>query len=344
MELGTVKLVRKGVVHRQRVEGGPLREEVISQFVPPGHSQITDLQRLARVGSVAVVRDGHVGDILMLTAVLRELKQLIPHLNIHVFCDSGYLPLLDRNPHITSALGIGDYKPAAHELGVDLRWFVERHPEAHVVDRISLFAAAFGLRLANGPLAPEYDLQPAEEQRVAAWLEEQGIGRKRIAFGPLSRDPRRSWSVETCREFIELAAAGGWDVILCHHNEDALHVLGELPGLYHTSGLLLREVVALVSQCNAVVSTDTGHYHMGAAVQRGGVPYLFVTFTMVTPRLRMARYQNYLAILPKDVSCCPCDGDPGSSLACDLRCIKALDAKSIYARVEALTPDHNNGG
>ncbi len=53
-----------------------------------------------------------IGDLLMLTPVLRRLKQLFPHCVLSVVSYAGNLPLVERLPYVDAVYGIEKGKGA----------------------------------------------------------------------------------------------------------------------------------------------------------------------------------------------------------------------------------------
>lgn len=70
--------------------------------------------------NILIVRFSSIGDILLLTPLLRALRRRHPEARITVVTRAGFAPLLDHNPHLNEVIGWNPATPLA-ELGRRLR-------------------------------------------------------------------------------------------------------------------------------------------------------------------------------------------------------------------------------
>lgn len=82
-----------------------------------------------------------IGDLLMLTPVLRRLKELYPRCVLSVVSYAGNLPLVERLPYVDAVYGIekgkflGRFRPAVHFLSQDWCIFTTWNPQLAILAR-----------------------------------------------------------------------------------------------------------------------------------------------------------------------------------------------------------------
>ena len=102
--------------------------------------------------------------------------------------------------------------------------------------------------------------------------------------------------------------------------------------------LNLRETAALLSQCRALVSNDSGMMHLGAAV---GIP-TFGIFGITSPARETLPLPNLFPI-SKQLPCESYCRTLPARTDCEhhLRCLKTLTPQEVVARVDSLAPRRN---
>lgn len=323
-------IIHRPIVHRGQVDGRPVPEQTLTQCVPPGSKQLTDSVTLRQSRTLAVVRDGGLGDMLLLTPTLRALHTHYPHVDIHLFTKPPYLPVFDHNPHVAAVYPLHQYRKFAFDEVVDLQQFAERAPDADVLDRASLFASAFGLELEDGVL--EYTVTEDEQQWARAWVGDSS--RPLMAVAPFATDPRRCWPVSHALDFIRLM--GDWDTIVIHDKEEAEDYFGRDARCCVSP--TIRQKAAILAQCDMVVSADTGIYHLAVAsrAKLHGAPFIVPLFGLIPPALRTKWYSNCLSLIADEVDCCPCGENPDLLQGCRHACMQALTGERVADNVRKL--------
>lgn len=337
-------LIRRPITHHAGlVEGRRIPDQQLTQYIPPGFAQITDSVTLRQSRSLAVVRDGGLGDMLLLTPVLRALKDLYPHVDIHLFTKPPYLPLFEHNPHVDTLYPLNHYQKFAFDEVVDLQQFVEKAPDTGLLDRASLFASAFGIELKDGEL--EYTVTADETDWAVEWLEAQGVGGQKImALAPWATDPRRSWEVQHARRLVELMGECGWQTIVFHNTDDADDFFGDVAVCCVEPSL--REKAAILGLMDMVVSVDTGIYHLAMAARAGhpqDLPFVVVLFGLIPPALRMRWYSNCMSLIAEEIECCPCCENPELLTTCTRECMRALTGERVFEQIHRVA-DFKAGG
>lgn len=323
-------LIRRPVTHQGLVDGQIIPEHELTQYIPPGFAQLTDSVTLRHSRSLAIVRDGGLGDMLLLTPTLRMLKEYYPHVAIHLFTKPPYIPLFEHNEHVDAIYPLSQYQKFAFDEVVDLQQFVERAPEAAVLDRASLFASAFGLRLENGNL--EYEVTDEEREWAATWLADRNLTlRPLMVVAPFATDHRRCWPVPHALDFVRRMR--GWDTIIFHDREEAEDYFGRDAVICVEP--TIRQKAAIASYCDMVVSADTGIYHLAVAAREeyASNPFVVALFGLIPPALRMRWYTNCMSVIADEVECCPCCENPDLLQACRHECMQALTGERVEGLV-----------
>jgi hypothetical protein len=283
--------------------------------------QICDVELLSQLsefgGSVAIIRSGNLGDLLMLTPTLRELKSQLPGLELHVFCGESFTRVFHLNPHIESCRPLATKNVRSLTYSVSLNAYPENEPDSDKVDRTSLFGRAFGLEISDGQtefVVTEEDRSKADEI-VADWLTCENASRL-IVLGPDSADKRRNLSDEFVDEFRRIAADAGY----------VTFTTGNVRGVRPDIGTLAA--IMDHPQCEAVVSSDNGVYHLAAAACDTPT---FPIFTSIRPELRCCWYENCHPIVT-DVACAPCNED--RDRRCKYECVASIRADEVLRSVE----------
>ena len=105
--------------------------------------------------------------------------------------------------------------------------------------------------------------------------------------------------------------------------------------------LSLSDTAALLKECAALVSNDSGLMHLGAAL---GIP-TFGIFGITSPDREMISARNLFPIT-KGLPCEPaCRQGPWGRRDCEyhLRCLKTLTPEEVYMKVTATLPELKNG-
>jgi ADP-heptose:LPS heptosyltransferase len=103
--------------------------------------------------------------------------------------------------------------------------------------------------------------------------------------------------------------------------------------------LSLQDTAALISQCAALVSNDSGLMHLGVAM---GVQ-TFGIFGLTSPRREAVPAQNMFAI-NKGLPCEPaCRKHPWGRRDCEyhLQCMKSLTAEEVLTRIRQTAPQYS---
>jgi len=300
--------------HIRHTRRGDIAEKVQVEVSDRTPRQLVDWADLRQLREVAIIRDGHLGDLVMLTPTLRALRFFCPKTNFDLFCDQQYLEVFYGNPVLARPLQ--EFQRGSYDAVVDLRAFVERTPDVWTIDRISLFGRAFGISIWDG--APTIRRATNFAAASADLLDGLGVevGAPFVIIGPDASDGHRAMPDKLVEGVCDECRAAGMTPV----------VVGMTRGLQVSVGVL----VSLVMEARAVVCGDNALYHIA-----GAFPHMTKSFpilTTVPPELRTCWYKNCFPAVPA-MPCAPCkeartlpDGSP-----CLAVCMEAIDPAAIVA-------------
>lgn len=241
-----------------------------------------DLSQVLDGAKILIIRDAGVGDVLLVTPLIRRLHEDKGAV-IDVLTFEANRSLLDGNPHVraTFALGHDTTVRADYDVVLDLRLIVENaEATGRTAHRADAFAQFADVRL----FAPEdrhLDYFPTDAE-ITAIQEKFGavekISRpdgtlgKTIAYVYRSTTANRNWSRETHYLVLSELLAAGYVVILL--DAEPMYIDNVHPNLIDWTGeLSLREVGAAIAYSDAVITPDTGLFHLAGALDKPTLAY-----------------------------------------------------------------------
>jgi ADP-heptose:LPS heptosyltransferase len=308
-----------------------------------------DVRHIRGDRGVLIIRGGGLGDVLMTTPLLRALHATLG-VPADYWTDRRYAAALERNPHVKNVHAIEDIdKPESSHLRstydavIDLRGYVEQG-EFATYHRVRSFLGivnfteedAGGLHLDYYPGALE---KAQAGQKIAQTGEGHDTSRPLIGYVWDSTTPSRNWSRETRHRTLAALIGAGYRVALLHHNP--LPEMDGNPNLLNFAGRTsLRECAAILSHCAAVVTPDTGLYHVAAALQVPTAAY----FGSFAPDQRVTHSPGRFLPLGVTRGACPVQpclgygchyqGEHGESL-----CLKTTDDQLLAAIAGLIATD-----
>lgn len=307
------------VVHTKIDKQGRKVTEKLRVKMPESYPrQLVDWADLRKLEKVAILRDGHLGDLVMLTGALRCLRTLCPDTTFDLYCADEYTPLFYGSSHVVRASV--EFDKRGYQEVVDVRSFPERSPDAWFIDRVSLFGRAFGISVWEG--YPELYIDPAGKAAAREMLKTIGITDNNfVVIGPDASDPCRCLT----DKFIEDLQSK-----LMDKNIPSI-VVGSVRGLR----LSVPALVALIHESLAVVCGDNALYHIAGAFRTLVSSYPIMT--TVDPALRCKWYKLCRPVVPA-TPCAPCNEKRTLPTGKDCLgiCMNAVDPASIVKHIEAI--------
>jgi ADP-heptose:LPS heptosyltransferase len=255
--------------------------------------------------SILVIRNMGIGDILISTELVRNLKFLYPTSKISYATFKRHMSLLENNPDIERIYQIGEVDPFSFNTDINLCHKSEKYPDCTWMIRSDMYSREAGIPIKSRGI----HLHLTQEERDWAWeylrIHRKGPESRIVAIQPKGSGEHRSLKEETVyglierlkREGIQTLIYGNDETHYPHEHESALNLCG--------SNLTLRQVCALISQMDLVICPDSSGYHIAAALDPP-IPSL-VLFTTIAPDVRTFYYPKcWSMITEENLSCRPC--------------------------------------
>lgn len=294
------------------------------------------------------------GDVLMTTPSLAALKELLPANPVHLYCGPNEYRAFENSPFIDLLIAVPQafhlgsiprtYKRICsfYDRGITLCGVINGNPQAElrnayevIADRIGVWPRSF---------VPEYIPLRSEIDRARVASLEAGISigkDKIVVFQPRSSSLLRTLPLQCMKEVLRLLAERGWTTIVFWESSSVPDI--SCAGVYWTgrdfAQLALRDLFALVSFANVVISTDSVLSHLAAALNIPSV-LLYGPFPW---ELRAAHFPRALP-LQAEVGCGPCY-QHGSRCSIEGRqipsCMDSFDPNRIIQAVNTVIgPDY----
>ena len=276
---------------------------------------------------IQVHRRSALGDALLITPLLRALRERYPDSSITV--STLYTELFECNPNARAVVR-ADAPLEGFDRTFDLQY--EHTPELHIVDA---YARLAGVEIQDK--TPELylgraDLDAADQILRAAGID---VGKPLVGFHLESGWAVRNWPLERFRTVARALRARGVQVAILGDKEGPAADFGvDLRGRTR-----LRELAAVVFKCTALVTIDSGVMHIATAMRRPCVSL----FGCTDPEKRLPAWAMSSAIYA-DVVCRGCHHRQRpvpvtTAPVCPfntLRCMQAIRPDAVLAKLEAI--------
>ncbi len=281
----------------------------------------------------ALFRKGH------FVATCREIKRFILELRSvrydwvidnHGIFKSGILVALSRGRR---KIGFKPF-PGISDEGNYL-FTNERYPplpiETHALERYLNLIAQLGVSLEKPGL--KFSIPTEAREEAAKILGERGLTfPPLVVIHPLAKWPTKQWPLENFARLADRLAARGASLVFTGSRDDrdaVESILGQMQSRQGTVNLAgetgLKELAALFSRADLVLSTDTGPMHLAAAVNAP----LIALFGPTAP-WRTGPYGNHHLILRKSLPCSPCF----KKKCATLECMKSITVEEVLEAVD----------
>lgn len=268
-----------------------------AQALPGFPMPLQTLDQVIPGSKIIVIRGGGIGDVLMLTPAIRELRRRLPedvHLSLATFKSNRLF--FDRNPYLDSVIA----QPVTLGELMEADYYVEFKDPASLMVRIPMidyYLQGLGLdpqKISDKSLV--LNAEPFFDRKVAALLDRAGSSfRHMVYLNGLASDQLRDLSPELLR----ILPAGFPDILFvmpaiyaARHRDHGVEILDTHNILWLDTEESLHRYVTALTRCDAVVTADTSGYHIAAALNKPCV----ALFGPISSRLRTTYYPTVLAL------------------------------------------------
>lgn len=281
---------------------------------------------------ICIIRKvGGIGDVLMVTPALRELKLRHPKIKLTFAVDRHstrgdiYYELVKNASFIDEVIDARYVDRSLYQECVDVSSVCIPYERKGLPsrNRISLFANHMGLQRVSDPL-PFYETTPEEDIYAKEYLNLKfKTGRPIIALHTASNEEKRCWTVPQMVSFIRYMQKEipGVQFLILDQNIVYLN-WKDLPEVevLHTS--TIREMSALIKHCDMFVGPDSGPMHIAGALKKKSV----VVFGSIPPEARINFYKNHVSVRMDELKCIGC-----WYAACpyNIKCMKDLEGVRV---------------
>lgn len=303
------------------------------EFSGPSSEKDESEQPLPSSNTIFIRRKMALGDVLMTTGVVRQLRKKYP--NKQIVYSTNSMQVLKSNPNIDLLVSTNTDEPEG-ALVVDLDLAYERDPKRPAW---RAYAAAAGVSeeadLSLEMVSTESDAKSLKEKLSGLDLDAEKIV---VAHMGMSW-PSRSWAPQNWMQLTQLLISRGYK-ILCVGSGADLAVSGGSGAISLLDKLTLQEIRELCKRAVCFVGADSGILHIAQTTE---VPIVGL-FTVADPanRIYPRKAGRSVAVVPK-IECRYCLHDqppPVTNLACKFgtnACISAITPVSVLEAIEEVS-------
>lgn len=268
-------------------------------------------------GSILILRDDGIGDLLMGISAFKKLREKFPDKKL-------LLGTYERNVEMMDAFGIFNeiiaipntqkYAPLPipkdaklydlRDLEMDFQVMYGRPLETNKVHRHEVFCRILGLGEPEFDLAPMPDF-PEARAHVLERLRKKGVGAGQnfVVFNLIASNPARSWWEPYYSELFQATEEMGLVPLVLgtknsryYRGNNIVNLVGETEKV--------SEFIEAIKLGKYVISSDTCAYHIAAL---SGIPFLTIFSGGIKPEARLNHYEKYEFVEPpQSLTCYPC--------------------------------------
>ena len=279
---------------------------------------------------------GGIGDMLMLSVALRELKRSMPgiHLTVainrHDTYDDTYYKLYKNAPFIDEIVDSRYIRPERFDNYFNVTTVCINYESTRTIprNRISIFADTIGIKKIESAI-PFYKEELNEANLMEIFLDKYK-GRKKVFIHTASMDGKRSWDIKNTLNLIRLIERNYPEAVI--FVSDFNNYYSNWPifkNVIEVSEMDVRRTASLIKRCDLFVGPDSGPMHIAAAV---GTKSL-VIFGSIPPEARINLYPTHKSVQLEGL---PCLGCWYRNCPYNVKCMKDLTAEMVFKRIRDL--------
>lgn len=288
-------------------------------------------------GDILILRKlGGIGDILMCTPALKQIKTDFPLATLHFGIDMEsthgniYFELVKNLPFIDKVINHRHADQNKYNVVVDLSSVCIKyeHSGLPVLNRIEIFSRACGI-----PKLLEkcslYQVEENERNYAKKILQPfRKENKKIVALHTASMEGKRTWPIEKYIEIVKQAEKENLNIkfIIFDWNKKGKD-WNKYSNCFNASNTTVRQMTALIEQVDLFIGPDSGPMHLAGAVKTPSI----VIFGSIPPEARINHYLTHEGFRLDNLACIGCWYKP---CPYDNKCMKELPSDRIYNRMK----------
>lgn len=273
--------------------------------------------------NIHIRRSGALGDVLLTTPIVRQLRQLNPNATIHFYTDCPQV--YANNPNVNS---IFTTKSApANEL-IDLDMVYENNPTMHIIEAYEQYA--FGITMPDK--TTELFVSNEQKTKVMAVIVAYGIAPEKTVVCHMAKSwDSRTMPIDKWMKLIDAIIDRGFQVVVIGSGADMEY---NRTGVINLKGKLsIQHINYLCSLSYAFVGMDSGMFHVAGATPENTCK-IFGFFTCAESKYRIPFRKNVFSIRA-DIECYGClhrVKPPVTFIGCerkDNECVNRLKVEQV---------------
>lgn len=273
--------------------------------------------------NIHVRRTGALGDVLLTTPIIRQLRQLNPNASIHFYTDCPQV--YANNPRINS-LFTAKSAPS-HEL-IDLDMVYENNPTMHIIEAYERHT--FGIPVPDK--STEIFVNDEQKAQVGSMIIANGITPETAVVVHMAKSwPSRTMAIEKWMKLIDRIIDKGFQVVIVGSGDDFDY---RRPGTISLKGKLsIQHINYLCSLSYAFIGMDSGMYHVAGATPENTCK-IFGLFTCAESKYRAPFRKNVFSV-KANIECYGClhrVAPPVTFIGCerkDNECVNRLKVEQV---------------
>jgi len=303
----TLNFVKRFSVSKEEYKSTTEEINKINEIVEKDLDKDLDLSK-----KLLIYRDDcGLGDLLMITACLKSLKEYYKDWKIVIGCNKKYHTLFENNSYVDKV--ISNFNEKDYDKVFNLTRFFEHenYPmdgwKANHKSRVDLlYEDAFKIPAIDRRLL--YYITEDEQKWAKAYLSKYEKGEYLVGFSIDAAGMSRNWPINyffECQHILKdkkVTSILFGNRIGTQNKYDYAGIFRE--GMINATGLTLRETAALINEVDLMVCVDSGLLHLSAALEKKTI----ALFGNIRPLNRILYYDTVEELYSVgELDCIPCN-------------------------------------
>ena len=295
-------------------------------------------KKLSRsVNTVCIDRPvGGIGDVLMATVAMREIKRENPDIKLIVAIDRNstyddtYYKLIGNAPFIDEIIDSRYVVKEIYDRYFNIKSVcIQRENSRHAdINRIDIFAKACEVKNIENFL-PFYKENINEEFKMNE-LFKRYKNKKKFFIHTASNETKRSYSKKNTIELVKLISKNYSESVIFVSDFNSIFNKWEtIKNVIDISRLDIRETASYIKRCDLFIGPDSGLMHLAGAVETKSL----VIFGSIPPSVRINRYPTHDYIRLEKLECLECWY---KDCPFNIKCMKDLSVQKVFSKIKEM--------